>query len=551
MAFDGLFTAAITHELQQLVSGRITRVHQPNAQELMLHIRSGGQNHKLLCSIHPSYARMHLTYEAIDNPKSPPMFCMMMRKHIEGGFIEKVDQVGADRIIQMTIRSKDEIGDDTVRILIMEIMGRHSNLSLLNGETMKIVETMKHLPPSMNTYRTMMPGQDYIYPPKQDKENPFLLTSDSIFPHNEEDWMKTYQGIAKLHAAELASRDKESALDFIMSFQRGGDSPGLTEIDSKNFFSATKLEHLNSDWQATASLGHLLDRVYYQKAERDRVKQQAGDLERWLINERKKLTSKLKKLDLDFKRAENLQEDQKKGELLMGNLHLLKKGMKEVSVIDYYDEEQGSISITLDPRKNPSQNAQNYFHRYTKAKTALLEVKVQMKKANEELTYLNEVMRQLQQASLSDIEEIREELMDQGYLKKRAKAKAKKPLKPKPESYVSSDGTAISVGKNNKQNDFLTFKTAKRNEIWLHTKDIPGSHVVIHSDNPSDETLHEAAVLAAYFSKARDSASVPVDYTEIRQVKKPNGAKPGFVIYFEQKTLYVTPDQEIVRSLQK
>lgn len=551
MAFDGLFTAAIVHELQTLVSGRITRIHQPNAQELMLHIRANGQNHKLLCSIHPSYARMHLTYESIDNPKTPPLFCMMMRKHIEGGFIEKVEQYGADRVIQIAIRSKDEIGDDTSRILIMEIMGRHSNLSLINGDNQKIVETMKHLPPSMNSYRTMMPGQPYIYPPKQEKENPFLLTPEHSIPETKDDWMSQFQGVAKLHAEELASRQGKSAYDFLMSFLRGGDAPGSAELNGKTLFSASELTHLGTDWQLADSLAHLLDRVYYQKAERDRVKQQAGDLERWLVNERKKLTTKLKKLQADLTRAENLQEDQKKGELLMANLHLLERGMKEVEVVDYYDENQAMVMISLDPKKSPSQNAQNYFHRYNKAKTALLEVKTQMEKTEQELIYLNEIMRQLEQASPSDIEEIREELMDQGYLKKRAKTKQEKPSKPKPEVFVASDGTLISVGKNNKQNDYLTFKSAKRTDTWLHTKDIPGSHVVIHSDNPSEETLSEAAVLAAYFSKARDSSAVPVDYTEIRHVKKPNGSKPGFVIYFEQKTLYVTPDQETVRALQK
>lgn len=550
MAFDGLFTAAITKELHQLQTGRITKVHQPNAQELMLHIRAGGKNHKLLFSIHPSYARIHLTYESIDNPASPPMFCMMMRKHIEGGFIEKVEQIEADRIIQLTIRSKDEIGDDTSRILIMEVMGRHSNLTLVNGDTFKIIETMKHLPPSMNSYRTMMPGQDYIYPPKQDKDNPFLLTKDAVPTLDATDWMATFQGVSKIHAQELASLSPSDAFDFVMSFSSGGSQPGSVEVGGKTVFSASPLTHLDSTWVPSESLGHLLDRVYYQKAERDRVKQQAGDLERWLINERKKLTTKLKKLKSDMTRAENLQEYQKHGELLMGNLHTMTKGMKEVEVVDYYDEGQAKLTIVLDPKKSPSQNAQSYFHRYTKAKTALHEVQVQLDKTTEELTYLDEIMRQLEQASPSDIEEIREELMEQGYLKKRAKAKARKEVKIKPESYRSSDGTAISVGKNNKQNDYVTFKLAKRTDTWLHTKDIPGSHVVIHDADPSEETILEAATLAAYFSKARDSSSVPVDYTEVRHVKKPNGSKPGFVIYFEQKTVYVTPDQETIRGMQ-
>ncbi|MGB2871622.1 Rqc2 family fibronectin-binding protein, partial [Psychrobacillus psychrotolerans] len=311
------------------------------------------------------------------------------------------------------------------------------------------------------------------------------------------------------------------------------------------------LTHLEGDKFDEASLGNLLDRVYFAKAERDRVKQQAGDLEKWLQNELNKLKLKMKKLQKDFEQAENLETYQLFGELVMANAHAIEKGLKEVELVNYYDENEKTIVIPLDVRKTATQNAQKYYSRYTKAKTALLKIEQQFEITKDDIAYFELLLQQVMQASPTDIEEIREELMEQGLLKMRASKKKKKPVKPTPERFIASDGTEISVGKNNKQNDFVTFKLARKTDTWLHTKDIPGSHVVIHSENPSEQALLEAANLAAYFSKARESSSVPVDYTVIKQVKKPNGAKPGFVIYFEQTTLFITPDEEKIRNMKK
>ena len=233
----------------------------------------------------------------------------------------------------------------------------------------------------------------------------------------------------------------------------------------------------------------------------------------------------------------------------MANLHTIKKGMKQAEVVNYYNEE--TLTITLDPRKTPIENSQKYYSRYQKAKTAVVKTHEQIEKTEEDIRYFELLMQQVQQAGLSDIEEIREELAEQGYMKAQKSKKKKKPQKPNVEHYVSSTGIPISVGKNNKQNDYVTFKVASKSDTWLHTKDIPGSHVIIHSQEPDEDTILEAASIAAYFSKARESASVPVDYTEVRQVKKPSGAKPGFVIYFEQKTVYVTPDEDLVLKLKK
>ncbi|MGE7599014.1 Rqc2 family fibronectin-binding protein [Lysinibacillus fusiformis] len=562
MAFDGLFTYSITADLQQLVTGRITKIHQPNAQEVILHVRANGKNHKLLFSIHSSYARVHLTEQSIENPAEPPMFCMLLRKHLEGGFISSVKQLGFDRIIIVEIESKNEIGDPIVRQLHAEIMGRHSNLLLIDKEQDKIVDSLKHLPPSVNSFRTVLPGQPYLAPPTQNKWNPQLVTEEELATFfvetkNAKDIVTQFTGFSPLHAEELlyrmtsASNRVQCFKEFIASFANGGTSPMYVLANHKTYFSPIELTHLHGDMTTYPNVHELLDRVFFARAERDRVKQQAGDLERWLQNEIDKLALKTKKLTKDYERASKLDQFQLYGELLMANIYSFEKGVKEVTVINYYSENSEEITIPVSERKTPIENAQGYYTKYTKAKNALIMVQQQLEKTKEEITYFEMLAQQVQQAAPGDIEEIREELAEQGYLKLRHSKKKKKPVKPEPESYISSTGIAISVGKNNKQNDMLTFKIAKRTDIWLHTKDIPGSHVVIHSSEPDETTLREAATLAAYFSKARESSSVPVDYTDIRQVKKPNGAKPGFVIYFEQKTLYIDPDEALILQLKK
>lgn len=557
MAFDGLFTRAMTKELQKLATGRITKIHQPNALEVMLQIRAGGANHKLLISIHPSYARMHITEQTVDNPSEPPMFCMLLRKHLEGGFIQRIEAQEGERIIVMTVESKNEIGDPVVRKLIVEIMGRHSNCILVDADNMRILDSLKHLPPSVNSYRTVLPGQTYIGPPAQDKVNPFNVSDEEITtffsrPREPKEIVQHFAGFSPLHAGELLYRlDGTNHPSIFREFMREveeAQQPTYKE-NGKAAFSPADLRHLEGTKATYATLGELLDRVFFARAERDRVKQQAGDLERWLSNEIDKLRLKLKKLDQDYARASKLDEFQLFGELLMASLYKFEKGVERVTVENYYTGDQ--VTIPVSPRKTPIENAQSYYTKYNKAKNALVMIKEQKQKTEDEIQYFEMLSQQVQQAAPADIEEIREELAEQGYLRLRASKKKKKPTKPEPEKFISSTGIPISVGKNNKQNDYLTFKLAKKSDTWLHTKDIPGSHVVIHTDQPDETTLHEAAVLSAYFSKARESSSVPVDYTEIRQVKKPNGAKPGFVIYFEQKTLYVTPDEQIILQLKK
>lgn len=560
MAFDGLFTTAMTTELQKLVTGRITKIHQPNAQEILLHVRAGGTNYKLLYSIHSAYARVQLTNQSIENPAEPPMFCTLLRKHLEGGMIASITQDGTDRIITMEVNATNEIGDPVKRILSAEIMGRHSNILLIDCATNKIIDSLKHLPPAVNSYRTVMPGAPYIAPPAQHKENPFTASPTDVsafFAQAREvkEVQQQFAGFSTPHARELLHRigdgDAATTWQQFLTDVATATSPTYVEADGKILFSPAAITHVSGSTESYETLGALLDRVFFARAERDRVKQQAGDLERWLQNERDKLQLKMRKLEQDYARAEKLDTLQLYGELLMANIYAFSKGMDCVTVVDYYSEDGRTVTIPLNPRKTPVENAQHYYTRYNKAKNALVMVQQQLEKTAADLQYFELLAQQVQHASPSDIEEIREELAEQGFLRLRASKKKKKPTKPMPEQFLSTTGVAISVGKNNKQNDFLTFKLAKRHETWLHTKDIPGSHVVIHSDAPDEQTLAEAAVLSAYFSKARESSAVPVDYTEVRHVKKPNGSKPGFVIYFEQKTLFVTPDETVVMQLKK
>ncbi|NYF24173.1 NFACT family protein [Sporosarcina sp. JAI121] len=563
MAFDGLFTTAMVQELQVLKNGRISKIHQPNAQEVVFLIRADGKNQKLLISTHSSYSRIQLTEESITNPSEPPLFCMVLRKHLEGGSITSVGQFGTDRIITINIKAKNEIGDDINRRLYVEIMGRHSNLLLVDPDRNLIIESMKHLPPSVNSYRTILPGQPFIPAPPQDKKDPFAVTEaqfDELLPelNSARDVVEQFSGFSPINAEELlyrlkgaSAKDKFTVFTSLLASFKGIDStPNISEIGTKTVFSATALTHADKTIAEYKTLGDLLDKVYFARAERERVKSQAADLERWLDNEIAKLNLKTKKLVKEREAAGKLDTFQLYGELLTANSYAIEKGATEATVANYYDEGT-MVTIPLDPRKSPIDNAQRFYSRYSKAKTALIMIAEQLEKTAEDIAYFEMIKQQVLQASPIDIEEIREELAELGFLKARKSKKKLKPKKPVPETYVSSKGVKISVGKNNKQNDYLTFKIASREQTWLHTKDIPGSHVVIHDAAPDEETIHEAAILSAYFSKARGSSAVPVDYTEVRHVKKPNGSKPGFVIYFEQKTILVDPNEDVVMKLRK
>ncbi|MGG0237574.1 Rqc2 family fibronectin-binding protein [Bacillus rhizoplanae] len=567
MAFDGLFTRAITHEIaNSLQTGRISKIYQPSKYEILLHIRANGKNQKLLLSAHPTYARMHLTTQNYDSPALPPMFCMLLRKHLEGGFIEKIEQIDLERIIQITIRSRNEIGDESLKTLIIEIMGRHSNIILVDSKTNIILDSLKHVSLAVNRHRTVYAGAEYIAPPAQQKINPlqietqeeFIRPLDFLAGNMDKQLVGAFMGISPLFAKEVVAKagmvNENTLSEVFFTLQKlllkHQYTPSMIIAKGKEFFYLFPLSHLKGEEKAFSSVSELLDRFFFGKAERDRVKQHAHDLERFMQNEKAKNEKKLIKLQKTLEDASKADKYQLFGELLTANMYAVKKGDKEVEVINYYDENSGTVKITLDPLRTPSENAQRYFQKYQKAKNSVVIVEEQIEKTNEEIFYFDSLLQQMEAASSKDIEEIREELAEEGYMRNRKSKNAKKkPAKPVLDKYIASDGTEILVGKNNKQNDYLTSKLARRDEFWLHTKDIPGSHVVIRSLEPSEETLIEAAKLAAYFSKAKESSSVPVDYTKIRHVKKPSGAKLGFVTYDNQQTVYVTPDADTVMKL--
>lgn len=568
MSFDGFFTRAMTEELSAtLKSGRITKIHQPYKNELILVVRAGRENHKLLLSAHPSYARVQLTGESYENPTDAPMFCMLLRKHLEGYFIERIEQPGLERLITFKVNGRNEIGDLAPKLLIIEIMGKHSNIILVDEEKNMIIDCIKHVPPSLNSYRTLLPGHPYVLPPEQDKFSPLtdmekgLTHLDYFAGRLDKQLVSTFQGMSPLLAKEITYRaglvNRETLPESFKSIMEQIDShqyePTLISGGPKEAFYLLDLEHVKGSKKHYDSLSELLDRFYFQKADRDRVKQQAHDLERLLQNEKEKNEKKLLKLEETLADSEKAEIFKKYGELITSHIYALKKGMKQAEVIDFYDENQPSLTIELNERLTPSENAQKYFAKYQKAKKSVSYVTEQIELTKKEIDYLDNLIHQMNTASPRDLLEIREELEEGGYVKKRVSKKGskKKDLKPTLDTYVSSDGTEILVGKNNKQNEYLTNRLAPKNALWFHTKDIPGSHVVIRDAEPSDQTIKEAATLAAYFSKARQSSQVPVDSTLIRHVKKPAGAKPGFVTYDNQTTYYVTPDEELVLSLKK
>ncbi|ASS93288.1 Rqc2 family fibronectin-binding protein [Peribacillus simplex] len=569
MSFDGLFTKAMTEEIASLLKGgRINKVHQPYKNEVILVVRAGGKNHKLLLSAHPSYSRVQLTEESYENPKEAPMFCMLLRKHLEGYTIEDIYQYELDRMIIFEVKGRNELGDVSQKQLIIEIMGRHSNIVLVDKERNMILDSIKHVSHAVNSYRAILPGQEYKAPPAQEKNNPFEATEDDIRKNIDFNAGKLdrqlvahFSGVSPLVAKEAVYRAglansttlPSAFLRIIQEISEQNYAATIKQDGNKEVFYMLALEHLTGNQRTFSSLSEMLDRYYFGKAERDRVKQKSQDVERFITNEIEKNSKKIGKLERTLKDTERGEQYQLFGELLTANLYQMKKGMKEIEVVNYYDEEQSMVTIPLDPLKNPSDNAQKYFSRYQKSKNAVGVVQEQIEKTKLELAYFEALHQQLQSASPRDIEEIREELQEEGYIRQKKKKGMKKPANAKPqlETYYATDGDLIFVGKNNKQNDYLTNKFARRDEIWLHTKDIPGSHVVIRNEAPSEKTIKEAAVLAAFFSKAKQSSSVPVDFTQVRHVKKPNGSKPGFVIYDQQQTVYITPDADTVIRLKE
>lgn len=535
MSFDGIFLHHITAELQPLVGGRIQKINQPFDQELVLTVRSAGKSHKLLLSAHPVFGRVQLTKTDFQNPQNPNNFVMILRKYLAGAFIEQIEQVGNDRQIIFHISTKDEIGDSLKIALITEIMGKHSNIILLEKTSQKIIESIKHIGFSQNQYRTILPGSTYIAPPLNTAIDPFKATDEEIFEALQtEQLQQKLQGIGRDSKNALTGLSVKEFKEKLLTV-----TPSIYPNDT---FSSIKLA---DEFVSFDSLSEMLDTYYADKAERDRVKQVAASVIKKIQNELKKNRDKLKKQERELLATDNAEIFRQKGELLNTFLNQVPNDKSSVTLENYYTNEP--IEIALNPALSPVQNAQRYFHRYQKLKQAVKFLGEQIAKTKETIHYLESVESNLENADVAEIADIREELIQTGYIKQKYRNKKQKMLPP--EKYQAEDGTIILVGKNNLQNEQVSFKLSRRGDLWFHVKDIPGSHVLITGNaNPSDETITFAGELAAYFSKARYSNLVQVDVLDVKKLHKPTGTAPGFVTYDREKTIRVTPDESVIKS---
>ena len=548
MSFDGFFLHHMVEELRtELLNGRIQKINQPFEQELVLQIRSNRKSHRLLLSAHPVFGRIQLTESTFENPAQPSTFIMVLRKYLQGAVIESIEQIENDRIVEITVSNKNEIGDHIQATLIIEIMGKHSNILLVDKSSHKILEVIKHIGFSQNSYRTLLPGATYIAPPSTEALNPFMVKDEKLFEILQtqeltaKNLQNLFQGLGRDTATELERQLLNDKLATFRNFFGQETNPCLTDKSFSCVPLSTKIEgHFSS-------LSQLLDVYYKDKAERDRVKQQASELIRCVENELQKNRQKLKKQEKELLATENAEEFRQKGELLTTFLHQVPNDQDQVILENYYTNQP--ITIALDKALTPNQNAQRYFKRYQKLKEAVKYLTDLIEETKATILYLESVETVLNQAGLDEIAEIREELIQTGFIRRRQREKIQK--RQKPEQYLASDGkTIIYVGRNNLQNEELTFKMARKEELWFHAKDIPGSHVVISGNlNPTDEVKTDAAELAAYFSKGRLSNLVQVDMIEVKKLNKPTGGKPGFVTYTGQKTLRVTPDPEKIQSM--
>ena len=554
MAFDGIMTRAVARELQEkLTLGKIEKVYQPEADELIFSIYTKQGNVKLYASANSSSARVHLIKQNIPSPPAPPSFCMLLRKHLQGARITDVQQKDCERILEISMETLNELGFTVSKKLIFEIMGKHSNIILVDLSTNKIIDSIKRVSIDVNRVRQILPGLEYQYPPVQDKIPFDKLTEEDLNKLPALDG-KTLQrsigGIAPSFAEEMAlHQDKVGYVGNVLDTIKNGSFIPRVYADDKDIPKEFYIANLY-DYETVCqkiefeSLSQCLEHYYGNKKSSNRVHQKASDLIRAVSALLDKLHLKEQRLNEDLLKAENSEDLRLYGELLTANMHLVKPGADKVTVLNYYDGT--NVTINLDKRFSPSKNAQNYFKKYGKSKTAVKEKQLQLETNEEEIKYLESVLAYLENSDkVEEIDELRKELEDTGYLRKRkipGGFKEKK-FKADPYKYTLANGMAVLVGKNNKENDILTLKTASSKDTWFHTKDIPGSHVILQNGGAEldAETVYATASIAAYHSKGRASQNVPVDYVQVKYVKKPSGAKPGMVIFTNNSTVWVDP----------
>ena len=554
MSYDGVTLHHILQELKStLTTGRITKIYQLNNYDLLFFIYAQNNKHQLFVSASPNYARMHLTTMPQERPQNPPNFCMFLRKHLEGGLIEEITQHENDRVAIIDVRKRDELGDIVTKKVIYEATGRHSNL-IITDEQFKILEAIKHVMPFEDASRTVYPGATYQFP-KTDQINPFTLTYKEDFfedPNNFTNKIirQTFMGFSPLVAKEVVYRfeEKKESMKEAIKYVTTSYNPSIIK-GKKDVFYAFDLEHIEGTRETFPTMNQCVDRFYYKRDQINQLKQQSKDVIKFIDHKIEKLNDKIDKLSNDLSKTSNLEDIRKKGELIIANLHQMNKGDTSLTCHDYYEDKE--VTIQLDETKTPVQNSERYFKKYKKRKASIPHLNKQIKLAKKERSYFENLQHQIAHATSKDVEEIKEELIHYKYMKA-SKSKKKMKTKPNYEKFVTKDGVEILVGKNNLQNDYITNKLAKYNEVWFHVQNAPGSHVLVRKAFPlSEDTIRTAAMLASYFSSLRDSSSVPVDYCEARYIKKIKGKMNSNVIYSNQKTIYIDPEESFVIELRK
>ena len=583
MALDGAFLHHIRRELEEnALEARVEKIYQPNKEEMVLLLRTRTDHFKLLISARANSARIHFTRLVPENPPQPPMLCMLMRKRLQGARLAAVEQPGLERVLRLCFDAVNELGDRITLSLYAEIMGRYSNIVFVD-EKGKIIDALKRVDADMSSERLVLPGLSYQLPPPQDKlcalEASPAEAGDRIRACPEgtaldKAILNSLQGFSPIAARELAyltghgaelkvgqmSEEHWLRLAFFLdrtftTIRQASGTPHMAvKPDGKPLdFTYLPIEQygLAAIVRRQDSFSELLDAFYDERDRQDRMRVRSQDLLRLLTNTSERLTNKINKQRAELEQCARREELCLYGELISANLYRLEKGQASAEVENFYEEGMPRVSVPMDPLLTPTQNAQKYFKEYRKARTAEEKLTEQIAHAEEELAYLDSVFEELSRAETErDLSEIRQELMEQGYIRaprgRQKPAAAAAPLK-----FRSSDGFPILVGRNNRQNDRLTMKQASNNDVWFHTKNIPGSHTILVTEGraPTETALREAALLAAWHSRGRESSQVPVDYTQVRNVSKPNGAKPGMVIYVSYNTVYVTPEKDLAERL--
>ena len=585
MALDGIFLNRLAHEIREVAIGaRVDKIAQPSREELVMTLRWRGGGGKLLMSASPQAPRIHFTGDAPENPAKPPMFCMLLRKHLSGAKLAEVRQIQLDRILHLDFETQNELGDQVTVTLAMEIMGRHSNLVVIGAEG-RIIDAIRRVDLETSSIRQILPGMRYALPPAQNKLSLFEAEPAQVLERMDagkdlelsKALMDVLQGMSPILCREIAhyaTRGVDASFKALTDGQRQRLEFYLTQLTATvreykstptmvlepsgkpKDFSFVPIHQYGAAMltREYESCSGLLDSFYTHRDRMERVRQRSGDLLKLLANTSDRLTRKLaaqKEELLQCAKRDGLRE---KGDLISANLYTLQKGDAKATVLNFYSPGEEYVDIELDPMLTPAQNAQRYYALYRKADTAEKMLVKLVSQGEAELVYIDSVFDALTRASgESELDAIRSELAAGGYVRAHAKKGGKREDKLAPMRYLSADGFTILSGRNNLQNDRLTLREARATDLWLHTQRIPGSHTIILAEGREvpKTTIEQACVIAAYNSKARDSGKVPVDFTPIRNVKKPGGAKPGMVIYDHYQTVIVDPDEALVRSLQQ